>query len=640
LSAGRWFPSIQRVTLTTKGDGPTDSFPPIADYGFLSDCENSCLVAPDGAVEWLCLPRPDAPSVFGAVLDRAAGLFRFGPMGVTAPQQRRYIPGTMVLETTWHTPSGWLVVQDMLVMQPVADGARRADYRRAPSDTAGTGTLLRVAACIDGRVEVVVNTLPLFDYGSTMGHWEYQGDGYETMTVRPAEGDITLSLTSTLRLGTAGARAYARSTLEKGDTAYVALSWTGQQPTTMDEAQTQLDSTISYWRDWLSNGDFPDHPWRVYMERSALTLKGLSYAPTGAIMAAATTSLPETPGGARNWDYRYTWIRDSSFMLRSLYRLGFEWEALEYFAFVLEALAGESGDFTLQIMYGIDGRKDLTERTLDYLSGWRNSRPVRVGNGAWDQHQNDVWGMILDAVDIHLQQGASQIVRPVWQGLAQLVDTAIAHAGDPDQGIWEIRGDPQHFTASKVLCWVAMDRGAHLAHTRGDTDRAEKWRKAADEFKAEILDKGIDSKGRFRQHYNNEELDASLLLIPILGFLPPDDERVRATVLAIADELTEEGLVLRYKVDSTDTGFEGKEGTFTICSFWLVTALAMIGEQDRATALCKKLLQFAGPLMLYAEEIDASTGEHLGNFPQAFTHLALIDAVGRLIEAERSTAPT
>jgi GH15 family glucan-1,4-alpha-glucosidase len=242
-------------------------------------------------------------------------------------------------------------------------------------------------------------------------------------------------------------------------------------------------------------------------------------------------------------------------------------------------------------------------------------------------------------VDIHLRRGASQIVKPVWDGLAKFVDAAIAHAGDPDQGIWEIRGDPEHFTASKVLCWVAMDRGTDLARVRHDPDRAEAWRKAADELKAEILDKGVDSRGRFRQHYGNEELDASLLLIPILGFLPPDDERVRATVLAIADELTEDGLVLRYKVDSTDTGFEGKEGTFTICSFWLVTALAMIGEIERARALCKKLLAFAGPLQLYAEEIDATTGEHLGNFPQAFTHLALIDAVGRLIEAERTGAP-
>jgi GH15 family glucan-1,4-alpha-glucosidase len=356
-------------------------------------------------------------------------------------------------------------------------------------------------------------------------------------------------------------------------------------------------------------------------------------------MAASTTSLPETPGGARNWDYRYTWIRDSAFMLRSLYRLGFNWEALEYFGFVIEAVSG--GDlnkpFQLQIMYGIGGERDLTEHTLDHLSGYRGSRPVRVGNGAWDQHQNDVWGMILDAVDTHLHQGQTQqIVRQVWDGLAGFVDDAIAHRNDPDQGIWEIRGDPQQFTASKVLCWVAADRGINLARERGDTARAERWQKAADEMKADILDKWVDDRGRFRQHYANDELDASLLLIPILGFLPPDDTRVKTTVLAIADELTQDDLVLRYRVDSTDTGFEGEEGTFTICSFWLVTALAMIGETGRARNLCQKLLTFASPLLLYAEEIDTSSGEHLGNFPQAFTHLALIEAVSQLIDAEKA----
>jgi GH15 family glucan-1,4-alpha-glucosidase len=594
-------------------------------------------VAPNGSVEWFCLPRPDSPSIFGALLDRTAGNFRFGPTGTQVPHHRRYIPGTMALETTWHTPSGWLVVQDLLVVQSTEDGQRRTDYRRAPGDTAPSGVLLRIAKCIEGHVEIIANLVPVFEYGKQTGMWSYEGEGYETMSVCPPAGDPSLTLRSSFGLGSAGARCYGRSTLAKGESAFVALSWSGRHPNDLAAAHEQLDATVTYWRDWLSNGTFPDHPWRSYMERSALTLKGLSYAPTGAIMAASTTSLPETPGGARNWDYRYTWIRDSSFMLRSLYRLGFEWEALEYFAFVMEAVAQDAGkNWELQIMYGIDGRKDLTEETLDHLSGWRNSRPVRVGNGAWDQRQNDVWGMLLDAVDIHLRQGASQIVHPVWEGLAHLVDTAIAHSGEPDQGIWEIRGDPEHFTASKVLCWVAMDRGADLAQFRQDTDRAERWRKAADELKAEILAKGVDDRGRFRQHYANDELDASLLLIPILGFLPPDDDRVRSTVLAIADDLTEDGLVLRYKVDSTDTGFAGKEGTFTICSFWLVTALAMIGEEARARALCLKLLNFASPLQLYAEEIDATTGEHLGNFPQAFTHLALIDAVGRLIEAEEA----
>jgi alpha,alpha-trehalase len=612
-------------------------FPPIADYAFLSDCEHNCLVAPDGSVEWLSLPRPDSPSVFGALLDRSAGSFRFGPANTTVPHGRRYVPGTMVMETTWHTPTGWLVVEDLLVVRKVDTDQRRPDYRRAPGDSAAASVLLRTATCLSGKVEVEATCVPLFEYGVVTGEWAYEGEGYGSLTVQPPAGDPSLTVAGNMRLGTAGARCYARTTLAEGEKVFITLSWGGgTPPTDLDQASADRDSTVSYWRDWLATGNFPDHPWRPYIERSALTLKGLSYAPTGAIMAASTTSLPETPGGARNWDYRYTWIRDTGFMLRSLYRLGFDWEAMEYFAFVLEAVSQGHLDkpLELQIMYGIGGERDLTERTLDHLSGYDGAAPVRVGNGAWDQHQNDVWGMLLDGVDQHMRKGAAQIVHPVWEGLSGLVEDAISHSGDADQGIWEIRGEPQHFTASAVLCWVAADRGADLANRRGDTERASRWSKEAETLKEDILTRGVNHKGRFRQAYENDELDASLLLIPIMGFLPPDDERVRATVLAIADDLTEDGLVLRYKVDSTDTGFEGKEGTFTICSWWLVSALAMIGELDRARGLCKKLLSFAGPLDLYAEEIDATTGEHLGNFPQAFTHLALIDAVSQLIEAE------
>jgi alpha,alpha-trehalase len=619
------------------------TFPPIAEYAFLSDCEHSCLIAPNGSVEWLCLPRPDSPSVFGALLDRTAGVFQFKPATTDVPHHRRYIPGTMVLESTWHTPTGWLLVQDFMVVRKVEEGTqRRADYRRAPGDTAPTGTLVRTATCIGGTVDVIINCVPNFEYGLSGGTWGYDGEGYGAMTVKPPKGDPVLTVTSSVGLGTAGVRCYGRTTLNTGESAFVALSWAGHAPSSKAEVDDDLLATVTYWREWLSVGKFPDHPWRSFLERSALTLKGLSYAPTGAIMAASTTSLPETPGGARNWDYRFTWIRDSAFMLRALHQLGFEWEAIEYFAFCIEAVAAGSspGNWHLQIMYGIGGERDLTEHLLDHLSGYRGSRPVRVGNGAWDQQQNDVWGMLLDAVVTEIRQGsgAAQVGKPAWDGLTSLVDQAIARQDEPDQGIWEIRGDPQHFTASKVLCWVAADRGAHLARDREDAEKAQRWQEAADKMKADILDRGVDERGRFRQHYGNDELDASLLLIPILGFLPRDDERVKTTVLAIADELTEDGLVLRYKVDTTDTGFQGKEGTFTICSFWLVTALAMIGELDRSRALCKKLLSFAGPLQLYAEEIDASTGDHLGNFPQAFTHLALIDAVSRLIEAEELQA--
>ena len=611
------------------------------EHGFLSNCEQNCLVAPDGSVEWLSLPRPDSPSVFGALLDRAAGSFRFGPGNVRVPQNRRYVPGTMVLETTWQTPTGWMTVHDLLVIGPNEDEGRRADYHRAPTDLGAVGALLRIATCISGRVEAVVNCAPLFNYGTAGGTWSYKGDGYEAMTVTPKEGDLTLDLAGNIRLGVLGARCYGRTTLTQGQSAFVVLSWgSGNIPASQDEAASALNTTVDYWRDWLSAAKIPDHPWKPYLDRSALTLKGLSYAPTGAIMAASTTSLPETPGGAHNWDYRYTWIRDSAFMLRSLYRLGFNWEAIEYFGFIIDAVSG--GDlnrrFELQIMYGIGGERDLTERILDHLSGYRGARPVRIGNGAWNQHQHDVWGMILDAVDVQFRRRAGEIVVPVWEGLVEFVDAALQHWHEPDQGIWEVRGDPKHFTASKVMCWVAAARGADLAEQRGDGERAKRWRAGADEIKAEVLDKGVSGTGIFRQHNETDELDASLLLLPIMGFLPPTDDRVRATVIAIADDLTKDGLVLRYRVEGTDTGFEGEEGTFTICSFWLVTALAMVGETERARALCQKLLSFAGPLQLYAEEIDTATGEHLGNFPQAFTHLALIEATSLLIESEQENS--
>jgi GH15 family glucan-1,4-alpha-glucosidase len=530
-----------------------------------------------------------------------------------------------------------LTVWDLLVVGPTEEGVRREGYRRAPGDSSARGTLLRLATCSSGRVEVEVNCIPLFEYGLTAGTWSYDGEGYNKLNVQ--SGELAIEMTSSLRLGTIGARSYGRTTLDPGESAFVALAWGGDAPASVEEALEQLQGTERFWRDWLSAATIADHPWRPYIERSALALKALSYAPTGAIMAAGTTSLPETPGGERNWDYRYTWIRDTAFMLRALHDLGFDWEAFEYFAFVIDAATATGSDdgFDLQIMYGIGGERDLTEHTLDHLSGWRNSRPVRIGNGAWDQHQHDVWGMLLDAVAIHAGRGG-QVAPRMWEGLAGLVDTAVERSGEPDQGIWEMRGEPKHFVASKVMCWVAADRGVQLAEGRGDAERAARWRKAADAIKDEVCEKGLDDRGVFRQHYETDDLDASLLLLPLMGFLPPDDPRIRATVLAVADELTEDDLVLRYRVDKADDGLPADaEGTFTICSFWLVSALSMIGEVARARALFDKLLSFAGPLLLYAEEIDASTGQHLGNFPQAFTHLALIDAARRLIAAGSTT---
>jgi GH15 family glucan-1,4-alpha-glucosidase len=623
--------SVPEVQGGATGDPPS-GFPPIADYAFLSDCETCALIAPRGSVEWLCLPRPDSPSIFGSVLDRSAGIFGLRPEGVEVPSHRRYLPGSMVLETTWQTPTGWLQVYDCLVTHRWHGGKRREQYKRAPGDFVAAGVLLRVATCVDGDIEVVGNCLPLFDYGRDPSPWGYAGEGYDVGTVRAPSSDLELQLTSSLPLELAGPRALARGRLREGETAFLALSWgEDDPPESPEKAAEAIWTTTRDWRQWLKSGTFPDHPWRSYLERSALTLKGLSYAPTGAILAAATTSLPETPGGERNWDYRFTWIRDSAFMLWGLFTLGFEWEALEFFAFILQTV----GTKPLQIMYGIDGEHDLTENTLDHLSGYDGARPVRIGNGAFDQKQHDVWGMLIDSIAIHARHGfAEQMPEATWELIAGFVDDAAEHWSQPDSGIWEVRGEPKHFTASKVLCWVALDRGRGLAEERGDTERVERWGKVADEIHSEVCDKGIDERGVFVQHYETDALDASLLLIPLMGFLPSDDERVRKTVLAIADELTQDGLVLRYKVEHTDDGLEGEEGTFTICSFWLVTALAQIGETQRARALCEKLLSFASPLQLYAEEIEAESGRHLGNFPQAFTHLSLINAVMAVIRSE------
>jgi GH15 family glucan-1,4-alpha-glucosidase len=392
--------------------------------------------------------------------------------------------------------------------------------------------------------------------------------------------------------------------------------------------------TAHHWQHWLDRGTFPDHPWRTFLQRSALTLKGLTYAPTGALIAAATTSLPESPQGSRNWDYRYSWIRDSTFMLWALYTLGFDWEANDFFYFIADVAEGEED---LQVMYGPGGERKLDEQVLEQLNGYEGARPVRIGNDAYKQRQHDVWGALLDSVYLHTRSRDSLDER-VWQILKHQVEMAIAHWEEPDRGIWEMRGEPQHFTSSKVFCWVACERGAKLAQLREDSEHAEKWSAVAEEIKEDVLANGLDKRGVFVQHYGSKALDASLLLLPILRFLPPDDERIVNTVNAIAEELTEGGLVLRYRVDETDDGFEQPEGTFMICSFWLVSALCEIGELDQARALCERLLGFASDLGLYAEEIDPRSGRHLGNFPQAFTHLALINAVMHVISADQELA--
>jgi GH15 family glucan-1,4-alpha-glucosidase len=464
---------------------------------------------------------------------------------------------------------------------------RSHTHRRAPTDYDADHVLLRTLRCVGGTVEVNLDCEPKFDYGLIGAHWEYCGDGYSEAVATGEGCDLQLRLTSDLRLGFEGGRARARTTLKDQETAFAALSWSEHPaPATFDEAYERLVFTANYWHDWLSKGEFPDHPWRSFLQRSALTLKGLTYAPTGALVAAATTSLPESPGGQRNWDYRYSWMRDSSFMLWGLYTLGFDWEANDFFYFVADVAEDEE---PLQVMYGVQGERDLTERTLDHLSGYEGARPVRVGNSAYNQNQHDVWGTVLDSVFLHTKSRDSLPDR-VWPILSRQVECAIDQWQEPDRGIWEVRGEPRHFTSSKLMCWVACDRGARLATLREDKETAERWQSVADEIHAEILERCVDDRGVFCQHYDTTALDASVLLVPLLRFLPPDDERVRATVMAIADELTVDGLVLRYRVDETDDGMGDEEGAFTICSFWLVSALSEIGEARLARELCEKLL--------------------------------------------------
>ena len=620
----------QRAEKAPQSAAAPSPFPPIADYAFLSDCHTGALVAPDGAIEWLCIPCFDAPSVFGSLLDREAGFFRFGPFGISHPTARAYVPGTNVFETTWRTPSGWAIVRDALTIGPRDHEDTVTPHTRPPADDDADHMLVRTVECLHGQLEIELVCEPVFDYGRTPAVWTMVGDSRHSADA--AGAGVTFRLVSDLPIGIEGESVRGRHVLQAGDKAYCALSWAEAlaAPETQDEAADRIFTTTRFWRRWLSNARIPDHRLRDPVQRSALTIKGLTYMPTGATVAALTTSLPETPGGERNWDYRYTWIRDTTFTLQALHFLNLDWEAAEFMEFVADLEPTEDG--SLQIMYGVDGRRDLRESTRDELTGYAGARPVRIGNGAFDQRQNDVFGAVLDSILLHTRH-SERLPRRLWPIVQAQAECATKVWRNPDQGIWEARGKPQHYVSSKLMCWVALDRASKVAEIRGDPDKASAWRAIAEEIRADILEHGVRD-GVLRQHYDTDSLDASTLLGALFGFLPGDDDTLRKSVLAIAGDLTEDGFVLRYRTDETDDGLSGKEGTFLICSFWLVSALAIIGEQQAARDLMERLLRISSPLGLYAEEFDAPTGRHLGNFPQAFSHLALIEAAARIIVPE------
>jgi alpha,alpha-trehalase len=541
------------------------------------------------------------------------------------------VPGTNVMTTTWHTPGGWLRVHDALAMGPRQGPDLVTPHTRPPADDDAEHVMVRTVECLEGSVEIEMVCEPAFDYGREPAKWTPVGnDGH---AADAAGAGQTFRLSTDLSIGIEGGSARGRHVLAKGEGAFCALSWADglAGPSDADDAARHIEVTVRFWRNWLARARIPDHSLRHPLERSALAIKGLTYMPTGATVAALTTSLPETPGGERNWDYRYTWMRDSTFTLQALHYLNLDWEADEFMQFVADVEPNKDGG--LQIMYGIDGRRDLTESTRDELSGYEGARPVRIGNGAFDQRQNDVYGAVLDSILLHTRR-SKHLPRRLWPLVQSQAECAIATWREPDQGIWEARGEPQHYVSSKLMGWVAMDRAAKLAAIRNDPKVERAWSEAADEIRADILKRGVSKRGVLRQHYGTDALDASTLLAAGFGFLPGSDERMKNTVDAISTELTENGFVLRYVTGETDDGLSGKEGTFLICSFWLVSALAIVGEMQRARDLMERLLRIESPLGLYAEEFEVDRARHLGNFPQAFSHLALIEAAGRIILAD------
>ena len=588
-------------------------FPPIAEYGFLSNCHTGALVAPDGAVDWLCVPRFDSPSVFGALLDRQNGAFRFGPFGINVPVARIYEPGTNILATTWHTPTGWVLIRDALTMGP-RRGEDKITHARPPADEDGEHLLVRMALCIEGSVELELVCEPTFDYGRAPAEWTLAGDDRQTADATGA--GQTIRLRSDMQLGIEGDRVRARHALQKGEQVFCSLSWAEElaSPEDLDDANARLAATAT---SGATGSPAPGCRITAGARRSSARRWRSRASPTCQPAPRSPRSRPRSPRprGERNWDYRFTWMRDTTFTLQALHFLNLDWEADEFMQFVADLEANEDG--ALQIMYGIDGRRDLTESTRDELSGYAGARPVRIGNGAFDQRQNDVFGAVLDSIMLHTQR-SQRLPRRLWPIVQAQAECATKVWREPDQGIWEARGAPRHYVSSKLMCWVALDRAAQLGAIAGDPELEASWRATAEEIRADILEHGVRD-GVLRQHYETDALDASTLLAAIFGFLPGDDETLRRSVEAIADELTEDGFVLRYRTDETDDGLSGKEGSFLICSFWLVSALAIVGAEQRARDMMERLLRVASPLGLYAEEFDTGTGRHLGNFPQAFS---------------------
>ncbi len=602
---------------------------PIGDYALLSDCRSAALVSRDGSVNWLCFPRFDGPSVFCRLLDPAGGRFAIRP-AAEFQASRRYLDQTMVLQTTFTTAGGTAVLTDALAVG--------RDERGHKLGTHSPSMLLRRLECTGGEVDVEVSYAPRPEYGLIRPILVPVPGG-----LAARGGADRLLLSTTISFLVDGATATARFRLAAGQTALFALGH-GQMsdppvaPWTTAEISDRLDDTAEGWRSWSAIHQNYQGPWRELVAHSGRVLQALTFAPTGAIVAAPTTSLPESVGGERNWDYRYTWVRDASLTMEALWVAACPDEANKFFTFLADAAASQlQRGADLQIMFGIGGERDLTERELPHLAGWRGSRPVRVGNGAWTQRQLDVYGELLGAAQRLIDQ-LGELDPVTQQFLATAADTAAATWREKDQGIWEIRGEPRDFLYSKLMCWVALDRAIALAGHLGAEDRVSDWATTRDEIRAAILDQGWNERaGAFTQAFGSEDLDASNLMLAITGFLPADDPRMKATIDATAQRLTDQrGLVYRYLASD---GLAGPEGTFLVCTFWLAQAQALAGEVNAATVTFERALAAINDVGLLAEEVDPGTGEMIGNFPQAFSHIGLVNAAWAITQARQRTGP-
>jgi GH15 family glucan-1,4-alpha-glucosidase len=609
---------VDRQSL--QSNARVDDYLPIAEHGLIGDLHSAALVGTDGTIDWYCCPRFDAPSVFGSILDRErGGHYVIAPDAREWTSKQLYFPDTNVLITRFFSPDGVGEVQDFMPIAPTSEGVRR--HR-----------LVRRVLGVRGQMAFRVEFEPRFDYARERHEVELGDHG---AMFRAASLTVALQGDAPLEPTEQGAR--ARFVLSPGESrAFVAESVDEDcEPRQYPPAETRelFEHTVGYWRRWLSRSRYAGR-WREMVHRSALTLKMLTYEPTGAIVAAPTASLPEQLGGPRNWDYRYTWIRDAAFSLYALLRLGFTEEAAAFMGWLQGRVRGcephDSGP--LQVMYGIDGRVELPEETLDHLEGYRGSAPVRIGNNAANQLQLDIYGALIDSVYLYNKYG-TPIYHEAWSDLSRVVEWVCGNWDRADEGIWETRGGRKHFTYSRLMSWVAVERAVRVARQRGLPADIVGWMATRDDIYRQIIERGYsDSRRAFVQHYDQDVLDASLLMMPLVKFIAPTDPLWLSTLDGIGDTLVSDSLVYRYDVNASPDGLAGDEGTFSICSFWYVEALARAGRVEDARLAYEKMLTYANHVGLYSEEIGP-TGQQLGNFPQAFTHLALISAAYNLDRA-------